>query len=225
VKSPVSYELKDICYVLGNCKTRDISGELERRVKYLSVAEYNRFLDQKEFTGLLGKIYHYRPKIMPKVLEGYKTFYEKLKTFPSSGKSFEFGWSFPKGGAESNENRIMVLRREIMQETGLQPSSYTVLPIEPFKFEVQVDGYTFTSWIYFGELDQTVVFPTRGATLAPALREMVTKPTAQDEICDIEFVPLSEVRSFLPTEACDALKLALARFVEYTSKRILSELS
>jgi 8-oxo-dGTP pyrophosphatase MutT (NUDIX family) len=197
---------------------------IEKHMARLSADEHERLLDQKAFTQLVGKIYRTRAHLIPKVMAGYKALYEKLKSFPSSGKVFEYGWSFPKGGADGEETRITVLRREIMEETGLQSGSYMILPIKPFKYDLVVNAYTFRSWIYFGELDQSVVFPTKGITLAPALRDMMPKPTASDEICEVSFVPLSEVRNLLPQEACDALKLALVDYVEYKSKRIVCEM-
>jgi 8-oxo-dGTP pyrophosphatase MutT (NUDIX family) len=225
VKQPYAYIIKDLCYLFATWAGKDVDKQLAGYLKELAIDEYKLLLDPFAFQQVVEKVYYAKTHMISKVINGYKALLEKMKSFPCSGRNFESGWSLPKGGAEADETRGMTLTREVSQETGLKCGMYLILPVEPFKYDLIVSGYLFTSQIYFGELDQTVIFPTKGASLAPTLQDMVTKPTASHEISEVQFVPLREVPKLLPAEAWEALKPAMMRYMEYKIKSLFREIT
>jgi 8-oxo-dGTP pyrophosphatase MutT (NUDIX family) len=211
VKAPYSHHMNNFCYLVATSSLGDqsVADKLKGIVSRISVEEYTLLSDPDKFGLMVGNIYSGRMKHVPNVMAGYRKFSSLLRSFKHSGRSFESGWSLPKGGPEGQEEtREKVLKREMLEETGLSADHFKILPIEPFQFVSKAENFSLPVWIYFLELDGSHTF-------SPSDK-------AKHEIEKAEFVSLAKAKALLPTEVWTSIGKALPRYFDYRSKRMLS---
>ena len=227
VKPPYTYAIRGLCYTLGVTKPDLLNPEMvQKYIDGLQQKELDALKDTLSFSAMVESIYQSKLYIVPKVMAGYRASAHWLRLLKPTGGPTNVLWSFPKGGADAEkETRLITIEREIMEETGLKRGRYTILGIPPVTYEEMDGKYVFRVHIYFGELEQTVIFPTKDVPLTPTLRDMVTISKHSHEIESVEFVPLDELSRCLSTTVYKAFMDVLPMYVAHREKLAYDEIA
>jgi 8-oxo-dGTP pyrophosphatase MutT (NUDIX family) len=137
----------------------------------------------------------------------------KIATAISSSKKYsEPEWVIPRGKRDNNEELLNCAIRELKEETGIGPDSYTILYSEANKF-VYYDNYMKNKYeiIYFVAIENVKTVPR------------IVSPR---EIVELQFIPVHLLGTFIQDKNAIAIINKMYKYIKKyknASKRIFKE--
>ena len=134
---------------------------------------------------------------------GYRRLRDAIEDVVSEGSVDEHRWSTPTGGPEEGETVIETITREVIEETGLAPSQYTIHDSPPLDITTEAtNGYRFIAHYFLADLsDDGIVFPQVNESANDTM-PMIGTP---HEIDKVAVAPLSMLKHLLPVDMAPSM--------------------